>query len=61
MAVMTQVHVSRVRFHHYSKELATADEYLSVQGRLISLMRQEEGGKLVCSNEDAAFELTLCA
>ena len=27
----------------------------------VRLMRQEEGGKLVCSNEDAAFELTLCA
>ncbi|MBS0467470.1 MAG: cell division protein ZapD [Proteobacteria bacterium] len=27
----------------------------------VRLMRQEEGGKLVASNEDAAFELTLCA
>ena len=27
----------------------------------VRLMRQEEGGKLVCSNEDAPFELTLCA
>lgn len=43
MAVITQVHVSRVRFHHFSQELATADEYLSVQNRLIGLMRQEEG------------------
>lgn len=42
MAVITQVHVSRVRFHHFSQELATADEYLSVQKRLIGLMRQEE-------------------
>ena len=27
----------------------------------VRLMRQEEGGRLVPSNEDAAFELTLCA
>lgn len=27
----------------------------------VRLMRQEEGGKLVASQEDAAFELTLCA
>ena len=43
MAVITQGHVSRVRFHHFSQELATADEYLGVQNRLIGLMRQEEG------------------
>lgn len=42
MAVITQVHVSRIRFHHFSQELATANEYLDVQRRLISLMRQEE-------------------
>ena len=27
----------------------------------VRLMRQEEGGKLLASNEDAAFELTLCS
>lgn len=41
MAVMTQVHVSRVRFHHFSKELQTATEYLEVQRRLVGLMREE--------------------
>jgi len=41
MAIMTQVHVSRVRFHHYGKELATASEYLDVQRRLVELMRSE--------------------
>lgn len=41
MAVMTQVHVSRVRFYHFSKELKTAEEYLGVQHRLIALMRTE--------------------
>lgn len=41
MAVMTQVHVARVRFYHFSKELKTADEYLAVQRRLVGLMRTE--------------------
>ena len=41
MAVMTQVHVSRIKFHHFSKELTTADEYLDVQTRLRELMRAE--------------------
>lgn len=41
MAVMTQVHVSRVRFYHFMKEFKTASEYLEVQNRLLSLMRDE--------------------
>lgn len=41
MAVITQVHVSRVRFYHYRKELRTANEYLNVQRRLLRLMRIE--------------------
>lgn len=41
MAIMTQVHVSRVRYLHLRKELATADEYLDVQRRLLSQMRTE--------------------
>jgi len=41
MAVMTQVHVSRVRFLHLEKELSTAVEYLDVQRRLVDMMRQE--------------------
>lgn len=41
MAVMTQVHVSRVRYQHLRKELATADEYLDVQRRLLSQLRIE--------------------
>ncbi|MEQ1907034.1 MAG: TolC family protein [Pirellulaceae bacterium] len=43
MAVMTQVHVSRVRFYHFQKELKTATEYLEVQTRLLRLMREEAG------------------
>ncbi len=41
MAIITQVHVSRIRYLQYSKELATADEYLQVQRRLVGLMRSE--------------------
>lgn len=41
MAVMTQVHVSRVRFLHLRKELKTATEYLDVQRRLVELLREE--------------------
>lgn len=47
MAVMTQVHVSRVRFHHARKELTTASEYLDVQSRLIALMRTESAADRV--------------
>lgn len=41
MAVMTQVHVARVRFHHHGRELRTASEYFAVQKRLIAKMRAE--------------------
>lgn len=41
MAVMTQVHVSRTRYLHLRKELATANEYLDVQRRLLDQMRAE--------------------
>lgn len=41
MAIMTQVHVSRVRFYHLRRELDTAGEYRSVQRRLVSQIRNE--------------------
>jgi outer membrane protein TolC len=41
MAIMTQVHVSRIRLAHTRKELRTADEYLDVQLRLIRQMRAQ--------------------
>ncbi len=44
MAIMTQVHVSRARYYHHAKELATASEYLDVQNRLIEQMRAEARG-----------------
>ncbi|MGI9409922.1 MAG: TolC family protein [Hyphomicrobiaceae bacterium] len=44
MAVMTQVHVSRIRFFHYARELGTAREYYDVQRRLVEKMRAEASG-----------------
>lgn len=41
MAVMTQVHVSRIRFLHAKKELKIAGEYRDVQRRLLEQMRAE--------------------
>ena len=41
MAVMTQVHVSNVRYQHMRRELKTAAEYLDVQRRLMGQMRAE--------------------
>lgn len=39
MAVMTQVHVSCVRFAHLKREFATTSQYYSVQNRLLEQMR----------------------
>ena len=41
MAIITQVHVSRIRYTHSLKELTTAREYLDVQRRLIEQMRAQ--------------------
>lgn len=41
MAILTQVKVSEIRYRHYSKELATADEFLNVQGRLLAQIRAQ--------------------
>ncbi|MEL6226810.1 MAG: TolC family protein, partial [Pseudomonadota bacterium] len=41
MAVITQVHVSRVRFLHARRELSTAQEYFGVQRRLLAKLRSE--------------------
>jgi len=41
MAIMTQVHVSRVRYYHLIRELRTAGEYRSVQRRLVNQIRVE--------------------
>lgn len=42
MAVMTQVHASRVRYAHARRELATATQYLDVQRRLLGQIRASQ-------------------
>jgi outer membrane protein TolC len=41
MAVMTQVHVSRIRYANAARELQTARDFHDVQDRLLRQMRQE--------------------
>jgi outer membrane protein TolC len=41
MAIMTQVHVSRMRYLNLTKELVTARDYFDVQTRLVKQMRAE--------------------
>ena len=41
MAVMTQVHVSRIRYVNAAHELKTARDYFDVQSRLLTQMRKE--------------------
>jgi Outer membrane efflux protein len=41
MAVMTQVHVSRIRYFNAAKELRTAREYFNIQNDLVTQMRKE--------------------
>jgi outer membrane protein TolC len=41
MAIITQVHVSRIRYAHAQKELRTAQRYRDVQRRLLAQIRSE--------------------
>jgi outer membrane protein TolC len=47
MAVMTQVHVSRIRYAHVAAELVTARNYLDVQDRLVRQMRTEASAERI--------------
>ena len=47
VAIMTQVHVSRVRYAHFVKELRTAREYTGVQTALVQQIRTEAAGDRV--------------
>jgi outer membrane protein TolC len=41
MAIMTQVHVARARYHHSQRELKTAADYLNVQNDILAQARAE--------------------
>ena len=47
MAVMTQVHVSRIRYMHAARELASARDYYDVQQRLVKQMRAEAAAERI--------------
>jgi outer membrane protein TolC len=47
MAVMTQVHVSRIRYTHVAAELVTARKFLDVQDRLVGQMRTEASAERI--------------
>jgi outer membrane protein TolC len=47
MAVMTQVHVSRIRYVNASRELKTARDYFDVQTRLVTQMRKEAAAERI--------------
>lgn len=47
MAVMTQVHVSRIRYANASRELTSAREYFDVQRRLVEQMRHEAAAERI--------------
>jgi outer membrane protein TolC len=47
MAVMTQVHVSRIRYLHAQQEMRVADDYRSVQRRLVAQIRIEAAANRV--------------
>jgi len=39
MVIITQVHISRIRHHHFARELDTAKDFLDVQTRLVEQLR----------------------
>lgn len=47
MAVMTQVHVSRIRYVNATRELKTARDYFDVQTRLVTQMRKEAAAERI--------------
>ncbi len=47
MAIMTQVHVSNIRFQHLRKELASATQYFDVQSRLLGQMKAQTAAERI--------------
>jgi outer membrane protein TolC len=41
MVVLTQVHISRIRYRHFTEELQTARRYAAVQAKLVSQIRAQ--------------------
>ncbi len=41
MVIMTQVYVSRIRYQHFAKGVATANEYFEVQSKLLDELRAQ--------------------
>jgi outer membrane protein TolC len=47
MVVMTQVHVSRIRYRHFQEELQTAKEYLKAQSQLVVQLKAQAGADVI--------------
>ena len=47
MVIMTQVYVSRTRYHHFAKALATANDYFEVQTKLVEELRAQASAERV--------------
>ena len=47
MIVMTQVHVSRIRYRHYLEELATSKDYLKAQAELVRQLRAQASADMI--------------
>ena len=47
MTVMTQVYISVIRYNHLAEQVVTARDYLSVQKRLVELLRVEKSAELI--------------
>jgi outer membrane protein TolC len=47
MAIMTQVHVSNIRFRHLQKELSSATQYFDVQRRLLTQMKAQTAAERI--------------
>ena len=47
LVVMTQVHVSRIRYRHHVEELATAKDYLKAQSALVTQLKAEASAELI--------------
>ncbi len=47
MVIMTQVHVGRIRYHHFVEELETAKDYLKAQSALVKQLKAQAAADLI--------------